>query len=116
LLKEPIPAAKIFGNPLLPLAVLLASEEAAWHNRPGGEGVRGVRHVVNGPTPFLNEGAEMTREVINPPELPAVNPTYSQAIRANGFVYVAGQIGIAPATGSLISAEIAEQARQAIAH
>ena len=33
----------------------------------------------------------MTREVINPPELPAVNPTYSQAIRANGFVYVAGQ-------------------------
>ena len=56
----------------------------------------------------------MTREVINPPELPAVNPTYSQAIRANGFVYVAGQIGIDPATGSLISAEIAEQARQAI--
>ena len=56
----------------------------------------------------------MTREVINPPELPAVNHTYSQAIRANGLVYVAGQIGIDPATGSLISAEIAEQARQAI--
>jgi enamine deaminase RidA (YjgF/YER057c/UK114 family) len=56
----------------------------------------------------------MTREVINPPELTAVNPTYSQAIRANGFVYVAGQIGIDPATDSLIRAEIAEQARQAI--
>jgi 2-iminobutanoate/2-iminopropanoate deaminase len=63
---------------------------------------------------FVNEGAEVTREVVNPPELPAVNTTYSQAIRANGFVYVAGQIGIDPATGSLISAEIAEQARQAI--
>ena len=36
----------------------------------------------------------MTRGVINPPELPAVNPTYSQAIRANGFVYVAGQISV----------------------
>lgn len=56
----------------------------------------------------------MTREAINPPDLPAVNTTYSQAIRANGFVYVAGQIGIDPATGSLVSAEIAEQARQAI--
>jgi 2-iminobutanoate/2-iminopropanoate deaminase len=56
----------------------------------------------------------MTREVINPPGLPAVNSTYSQAIRANGFVYVAGQIGIDPASGSLVSAEIAEQARQAI--
>lgn len=55
----------------------------------------------------------MTREVINPPELPAVNPTYSQAIRANGFVYVAGQIGIDQATGSLISAEIAELQRRA---
>jgi 2-iminobutanoate/2-iminopropanoate deaminase len=56
----------------------------------------------------------MTREVINPPELPALNPTYSQAVRANGWVYVAGQIGIDQATGNLISAEIAEQARQAI--
>jgi 2-iminobutanoate/2-iminopropanoate deaminase len=60
------------------------------------------------------KGAAMTREVIDPPELPAVNPTYSQAIRANGFVYVAGQIGIDPTTGSLVSAEIVEQARQAI--
>ena len=56
----------------------------------------------------------MNRKVINPPELLSVNPTYSQAIRANGFVFVAGQIGIDPATGKLISSDIAEQARQAI--
>ena len=56
----------------------------------------------------------MNREVINPQGLPAVNPTYSQAVKANGLVFVAGQIGIDPATGKLISSDIAEQARQAI--
>jgi Endoribonuclease L-PSP len=48
--------------------------------------------------------------MLNPQELPAVNPTYSQAIKANGLVFVAGQIGIDPATGKLISSDIAEQA------
>jgi len=56
----------------------------------------------------------MNREVINPKELPAVNATYSQAIKAAGLVFVAGQIGINPATGQLISSDIADQARQAI--
>ena len=56
----------------------------------------------------------MPRDVINPPGLPAVNPTYNQAIRANGFVFVAGQIGIVPGTGRLVSDDIAEQARQAL--
>jgi 2-iminobutanoate/2-iminopropanoate deaminase len=56
----------------------------------------------------------VSRDVVNPPEIPAVNPTYSQAIKANGFVFVAGQIGIDPATGALVSSDIAEQARQAI--
>ena len=56
----------------------------------------------------------MNREVINPRELPALNPTYSQAIKAAGLVFVAGQIGINPATGQLISSDIADQARQAI--
>ena len=43
-----------------------------------------------------------------------VNATYSQAIKANGLVFVAGQIGIDPVTGKLISDDIAQQARQAI--
>ena len=51
----------------------------------------------------------MNREVINPRELPALNPTYSQAIKAAGLVFVAGQIGINPATGQLISSDIADQ-------
>lgn len=56
----------------------------------------------------------MQREIINPPGLPAANPTYSQAIRANGFIFVAGQIGTVPETGKLISDDIAEQAQQAL--
>jgi enamine deaminase RidA (YjgF/YER057c/UK114 family) len=35
-------------------------------------------------------------------------------IKANGTIFVAGQIGIDPATGKLGSNDIAEQARQAI--
>jgi 2-iminobutanoate/2-iminopropanoate deaminase len=56
----------------------------------------------------------MFREVVNPPGLPAVNSSYSQGIRANGLVFVAGQIGIDPQTGKLIGPDIAEQARQAM--
>jgi 2-iminobutanoate/2-iminopropanoate deaminase len=60
------------------------------------------------------KGAALDRDVINPPEMPALNPTYSQAIRSNGFIFVAGQIGIDPATGKLVSDDIAKQAQQAI--
>lgn len=56
----------------------------------------------------------MDREVIQPQSLPAVNPTYSQAIRSNGFVFVAGQIGIDPVTGKLVGDDITEQARQTL--
>ena len=56
----------------------------------------------------------MSQKVVNPPKLPAVNPTYSQAIIANGFIFVAGQIGIDPATGKVVSDDIAEQTRQVL--
>jgi 2-iminobutanoate/2-iminopropanoate deaminase len=54
------------------------------------------------------------RTVIQPPELPTVNATYSQGIRAGGFVFVSGQTGVDPKTGHLASDDIAEQARQAL--
>lgn len=56
----------------------------------------------------------MSREAINPLELKPVNSTYSQAIRAAGLVFVAGQIGNDPRTGRLASRDIAEQTRQAL--
>jgi 2-iminobutanoate/2-iminopropanoate deaminase len=54
------------------------------------------------------------RVAINPPGLPAVISTYSQAIQAGGFVFVSGQTGINPSTGLLVSDDIAEQAAQAM--
>ncbi|MCI0624117.1 MAG: Rid family detoxifying hydrolase [Acidobacteria bacterium] len=56
----------------------------------------------------------MDREVITSSQLPAVNSTYSQAIKANGLVFVAGQIGMDPITGEVISGDMAEQTRQAL--
>lgn len=45
---------------------------------------------------------------------PAVGP-YSQAIRAGGFVFVAGQIGLDPVSGEL-AAGVEGQAEQALAN
>jgi 2-iminobutanoate/2-iminopropanoate deaminase len=54
------------------------------------------------------------RNVIQPADLPSVNPTYSQAIQTAGFIFVSGQIGIDPKTGRLVDEDIAAQARQAL--
>ena len=43
----------------------------------------------------------------------AIGP-YSQAIEANGTVYVSGQIPIVPANGEFISNDIKEQTRQSL--
>ena len=39
---------------------------------------------------------------------------YSQAVKANGFVFVSGQLGIDPQTGKLAGDTAEEQARQAL--
>jgi 2-iminobutanoate/2-iminopropanoate deaminase len=50
------------------------------------------------------------REVISTPDAPQAIGPYSQAIRANGFVFVSGQVSIDPATQQLISGDVAAQA------
>ena len=49
------------------------------------------------------------KEVISTPNGPKAIGPYSQAIRANGFIFVSGQIPLDPATGQLIEGGIAEQ-------
>lgn len=46
----------------------------------------------------------------------APNPVgpYSQAIRANGFVFLAGQIALDPATGQIVAGDIAVQTQRAL--
>ncbi|HEY7634757.1 MAG TPA: RidA family protein [Gemmatimonadales bacterium] len=43
----------------------------------------------------------------------AIGP-YSQATRAGGFLFTAGQVGFDPATGELVDGGIAEQTRQVL--
>lgn len=41
----------------------------------------------------------------------AVGP-YSQAVKCNGFLYLSGQVALAPGTGELVSGPIAQQTGQ----
>jgi len=56
----------------------------------------------------------MTREVVQTDNAPKAIGPYEQAIRANGFIYTAGQIPIDPKTGSFIEGGITAQTRQVL--
>jgi 2-iminobutanoate/2-iminopropanoate deaminase len=47
---------------------------------------------------------------------PAAVGPYSQAVRAGGFLYVSGQLGMVPATGQFVGADFEAQARQALSN
>ena len=49
------------------------------------------------------------REVISTDKAPKAIGPYSQAIRANGFIFTAGQIALDPATGQLAEGDVAQQ-------
>lgn len=54
------------------------------------------------------------REIIQTSEAPAAVGAYSQGVKANGFVFTAGQLGIDPATGKLVEGGIEAQTAQAL--
>src|ERR1700693_1191301 len=54
------------------------------------------------------------REVISTKDGPQAIGPYSQAIRANGFVFVSGQVAIDPATQQIISGSVAEQTERVL--
>ncbi len=54
------------------------------------------------------------REVMHTDRAPAAVGPYSQAIRAGGLVFTAGQIALDPATGAMVDGGIEEQTRQAL--
>lgn len=49
------------------------------------------------------------REVISTKDAPQAIGPYSQAIKANGFVFVSGQIPINPADGTIVGGAVSEQ-------
>ena len=56
------------------------------------------------------------RDVISTPGAPKAIGPYSQAIVANGFVFVSGQVAIDPATQQVIEGDVAAQTRRVISN
>jgi 2-iminobutanoate/2-iminopropanoate deaminase len=54
------------------------------------------------------------RQVITTNDAPQAIGPYSQAIKANGFVFLSGQIALDPATQQLISGDVAVQTERVL--
>ncbi len=52
------------------------------------------------------------KRIISTPDAPKAIATYSQAVEANGMLYISGQIAIDPSSGKLVGGGIEEQTRQ----
>ena len=56
----------------------------------------------------------MARETVRTEAAPAAIGPYSQAVKANGFVFVSGQLALDPGTGQLVGHDIKQQTRRAL--
>ncbi len=56
----------------------------------------------------------MNREPVQTDNAPKAIGPYEQAIKANGFIYTAGQIPIDPKTGNFVEGGITAQTRQVV--
>ena len=56
----------------------------------------------------------MAREIVSTADAPGSLAGYSQAVRANGMIYVSGQGPFDPASGDVVGETIEEQTRQCL--
>lgn len=54
------------------------------------------------------------KRIISTTAAPGAIGPYSQAVEANGTIYISGQVGIDPATGKMIEGGITEQTTQVL--
>jgi 2-iminobutanoate/2-iminopropanoate deaminase len=54
----------------------------------------------------------MSKQIIRTEKAPAPIGPYSQAVKANGFLFVSGQVAIDPATNQVVTGDIANEAHQ----
>jgi 2-iminobutanoate/2-iminopropanoate deaminase len=54
------------------------------------------------------------KDVISTQHGPKAIGPYSQAIRANGFIFISGQIAFNPATGQLVEGDVASQTERVL--
>jgi enamine deaminase RidA (YjgF/YER057c/UK114 family) len=59
-----------------------------------------------------HEGGISVRQVISAPDAPKAMGAYSPAIKAGNLLFVSGQIPIDPASGELVTGDIAAQTEQ----
>jgi 2-iminobutanoate/2-iminopropanoate deaminase len=86
-----------------------ALEQSVWPNDIAGILTR--RPVRQ--SSFVPQGGIM-REVIATNDAPKAIGPYSQAIKANGFVFISGQIPLDPATQQLIEGDVAAQTERVL--
>ncbi|WP_027938545.1 RidA family protein [Anaeroarcus burkinensis] len=54
------------------------------------------------------------KEIINTKKAPGAIGPYSQAVKANGFVFISGQLPLNPETGAFPEGGVKEQTRQSL--
>jgi 2-iminobutanoate/2-iminopropanoate deaminase len=54
----------------------------------------------------------MAKQIINTDKAPAPIGPYNQAVKANGFVFISGQVAFVPATGQLELSSLEVETRQ----
>jgi 2-iminobutanoate/2-iminopropanoate deaminase len=58
----------------------------------------------------------MARQTVQTTRAPKAPPTYSQAVKAAGLIFVSGTSPADPATGAILASTIQEQTRQCLAN
>lgn len=61
-------------------------------------------------------GADGGARAVHTADAPAAIGPYSQGVVQDGWLYTAGQIGLVPGTGALVSPDVGEQAEQVFAN
>ena len=82
-------------------------EDDAWILKPD-------RTSQDAPVNDPQGGIAPMREIIRTERAPAAIGPYSQGVKANGFVFTAGQGGVDPATGKIVEGGIEAQTRQTL--
>lgn len=54
----------------------------------------------------------MVKEIIQTADAPDPIGPYSQAVKAGGFLFISGQVGIHPPTGELVNSDIVAETKQ----
>ena len=54
----------------------------------------------------------LKKQIVSTPLAPKAIGPYSQAVRANGFVFLSGQIPLDPATGQMIEGDVVAQTKR----